>query len=291
MIKAFIFSILAAFASSVQANNINIIVPFAAGGAFDIVARQLAAYVETTTNRPVTIQNVTGAGSLIGTRQLLRSPANTLMVTSSSFYATVLENDISFDDFRYPALLGQSPLYLAVSAKTGLTCEQLRNRGRKFFIGNAGRDSITSIGSRIVVEVYPNYTEVPYRGIAQSIVDVVGGQIDATFLSGLAANRPELTILANTSDQAVDGVPTLRDCLEVKKTVQTHFLVVASPGSSTEFLNYVNQLVQDYQKLESTRQNYKKQGIDITVLSVKQTEEQVRQTVPGWQSFMETKPR
>ena len=76
--------------STVAFADIKIIVPFAAGGSFDIVARQYSKFLEQEKIESA-VENVVGAGSLIGTRRLQGSLPNTLMITSSSFYANIVK--------------------------------------------------------------------------------------------------------------------------------------------------------------------------------------------------------
>src|SRR5947207_1693891 len=76
VVIAALFGIGAASAQSYPAKPITVIVPFAAGGATDVLARFLGERLRVILGQPVIVENVTGAGGSIGVSRLVRAPAD-----------------------------------------------------------------------------------------------------------------------------------------------------------------------------------------------------------------------
>lgn len=255
-----IISLLLLVSATAMADT-RVIVPFAAGGAFDLVGRQFAQFVEKETKTTVSVENVTGAGSLVGTKRLQSSEPNTLMMTSSSFYNNIAKGEFKLEEFTPVSIVATAPLFLITNKEKNLTCEKLRDTGTKFFMGHAGKDSITSTPARFVLEKYSNFVEVPYKGISQAAVDLLGNQIQLMFVSGLSSVKPQFQILANTTESKYDAVPTMKECLSIDKTVQTQWILLASPGSDPKFVKEMNELAKKFANSEDSQKYFAKQGM------------------------------
>lgn len=265
--------------------DVKIIVPFAAGGSFDIVARQFSKFLEQEKIESA-IENVVGAGSLIGTRRLQGSPANTLMITSSSFYANIVKGEFKLEEFTPVSVIASSPLFLVTNKSKNLTCEKLKDPKEKYSIGNAGKDSITSIPSSFVAETYKHITEVPYKGIAQASTDLLGNHISGMFISSLASNRPEFDVLANTTAGKFEGIPSLKECLGIDKVVQTQWLMLASPNSDVKFLDRMNALAIKFASTPESQRFFKEQGMVSRAAPLDATRSSVRTENENWKKLL-----
>ena len=170
---------------------ITMVVPFAAGGPTDRVARDLAEAMQRQLgNNPVIIENLGGAGSTIGTTKVARAKNDgfTLLVTHVGMATTpVLYRKLSYNydtDFEYLGIINDVPMTLI--GKPGLeakTFAELRtwigaNAG-KVNLGNAGLGSASHLcGLIFQSELKADMTTVPYKGTAPAIADLLGGQID-----------------------------------------------------------------------------------------------------------------
>ena len=262
-----------------------IIVPFAAGGSFDVVARQFSKFLEKESIESG-VENVVGAGSIIGTKRLVTSPPNTLMITSSSFYANIVKGEFKLEEFTPVSVIASSPLFLVTNKSKNLTCEKLRDSKEKYFIGNAGKDSITSIPTAFVVDAHPHITDIPYKGIAQASTDLLGNHISGMFISSLASNRPEFDVLANTTANKFEGIPSLKECLGIDKVIQTQWLMLASPNSDTKFLDRMNMLAAKFANATESQTFFKEQGMISRAASLDATRQSVKVEHENWKKLL-----
>jgi tripartite-type tricarboxylate transporter receptor subunit TctC len=189
------FVAMLAFAGSAHADNfpsrpITIVVPFAAGGPSDAMARILAERMKVTLGEAVLVEDVTGAGGSIGVGRAVRAPPDGYTISFGHLGTHVANGAIyklGYDlvaDLEPVALLPSNPMIIvsknAVPAKSlGELLAWLRARAAPATAGTAGAGS----GSHIAGLYFENVTGiklqyVPYRGTGPAMNDLVAGQID-----------------------------------------------------------------------------------------------------------------
>ncbi|MCS4509560.1 tripartite tricarboxylate transporter substrate-binding protein [Xylophilus ampelinus] len=170
---------------------VTIVVPFAAGGPTDRVARDLAeALRKPLGGVSVIIENAAGAGSTIGTAKVARAnPDGYTLLLNHIGMATMpgLYRKLPFKvetDFEYLGIVNDVPMTLiakpALPANTykELTGWIAENKG-KINLGNAGVGSASHLcGLLFQSATKVEMTPVPYKGTAPAIADLIGGQID-----------------------------------------------------------------------------------------------------------------
>jgi tripartite-type tricarboxylate transporter receptor subunit TctC len=184
----------AAWAQTYPSRPITMVVPYAAGGQTDVIARNLAQRMKVSLGQPVIIENVTGAGGSIGVGRVARAAPdgytlsigqNDSHVASGAAYA--LRYDL-LNDFEPVALLSAAPLLLL--AKKAVPAKDLKE-----FIawlkaspdtateGTVGAGSLVhAIGLLFQKETGTRFQPVFYRGGAPILQDLVAGQIDLAIL-------------------------------------------------------------------------------------------------------------
>lgn len=167
-----------------------IIVPFAAGGPSDVMARILADRMRFTLKQPVLVENVTGAGGSIGVTRAVRSAPDGYTISFGHLGTHVFNGAIyplTFDlltDLEPVAMLPSNPMVIVskndVPAKTlkEFIAWAKQNSG-KVSAGTAGAGS----GSHVAGLYFENITGVklqfvPYRGTGPALNDLMAGQID-----------------------------------------------------------------------------------------------------------------
>ena len=170
---------------------ITIVVPFAAGGPTDRVARDLAeALRKPLDGVSIVIDNAAGAGSTIGNAKVARAKPDgyTLLVTHVGMATTpVLYRKLTYNyetDFEYLGMINDVPM--TVIGKPQLEAnnfkelrEWISKSGGKVNLGNAGIGSASHLcGLLFQSELKAEMTTVPYKGTAPAIADLIGGQID-----------------------------------------------------------------------------------------------------------------
>jgi tripartite-type tricarboxylate transporter receptor subunit TctC len=177
-------------ADNFPSHPITIVVPFAAGGPSDVMARILAERMKTTLGETILVENVTGAGGSIGVGRALRSAPDGYTISFGHLGTHVANGAIyklGYDlvaDLEPVVLLPSNPMVVvsknAVPAKSlKELIEWLKARPTPATAGTAGAGS----GSHIAGLYFENVTGVklqyvPYRGTGPAMNDLVAGQID-----------------------------------------------------------------------------------------------------------------
>jgi tripartite-type tricarboxylate transporter receptor subunit TctC len=180
----------AAAAQTFPSKPITIIVPFAAGGPTDSMARAISERMRAALGQPVLIENVTGAGGTIGVTRAVKSPPDGYTISMGHLGTHVVNGAIYplpydlINDLDPLILLGANPMLVtsknAVPAKT-LTelIAWLKANQDKATIGTAGVGSgahFTAVYFQSLIGTHVQY--VPYRGTGPALQDLVAGQID-----------------------------------------------------------------------------------------------------------------
>lgn len=169
--------------------TIRIIVPFAAGGPVDAMARLLANEMQQTLGATIIVDDRGGAGGVIGTELVARAPADgkTLLVGSqgSHVISALLRSDLKYDpakSFAPIAMVGHVPMLLVVSPdfpaadfKALIALAQTR----KLTYGSAGPGSTMNIAGELInAGAHVSITHVPYRGVGPALPDLMAGRLD-----------------------------------------------------------------------------------------------------------------
>ena len=187
-------------AQTFPAKAVNMVIPFPAGGAVDIVCRTLAQRMSEIWSQPVTVLNRPGAGGNIGVESVVRSPADgyTLLCASTALSINpALTQKPPYDVLRDLAPVSQlvvTPNVLvvhpAVPAKTLRELTSMaKSRAGRLTGGSAG----SGTSAHLSLELYKslagvNIVHVPYKGSAPSLIGVVGGETDLAFLPTSVVN-------------------------------------------------------------------------------------------------------
>ena len=171
--------------------SVTIVVPFAAGGPTDRVARDLAeAMRKPLGGTSVVIDNAVGAGSSIGTAKVARAaPDGYTLLLNHIAMATMpsLYRKLSFNvanDFEYLGIINDVPMTLIARPSMPannykeLAAWIAQNKG-KVNLGNAGLGAASHLcGLMFQNAIKTEMTTVAYKGTAPAITDLIGGQID-----------------------------------------------------------------------------------------------------------------
>jgi tripartite-type tricarboxylate transporter receptor subunit TctC len=191
------FAVGAAFAqSSFPSKPVRILVPYAAGGGVDILARTLGEVVSKQWGQPVVVENRPGAGGVVASQALVASPPDgyTLIVVASG-HATnpLLYPKIPYDtfkDFTPISLLASSPNILLVRADSpfktlGDMIAQARAKPGSLSFAHSGTGTSTHLAGELLKSLGKiDLNAVPYKGGAPAINDLLGGQIPMSFNNG-----------------------------------------------------------------------------------------------------------
>jgi tripartite-type tricarboxylate transporter receptor subunit TctC len=181
---------MSAQAETYPSKPVTIIVPFAAGGPSDVLARTLGDKMRATLKETVVIENVTGAAGTIGVTRAVRSPADGYTLSFGHLGTHVVNGAIYplpfdlVDDLDPVTLLGANPmLVVSKTAIPATTFKELidwvkANQAKATF-GTAGVGSGAHFSGVFLQNLIgTNASYVPYRGTGPALQDLVAGQID-----------------------------------------------------------------------------------------------------------------
>ena len=186
-----------AFAQAPFPNKpVHIFVPYAAGGAVDILARTLGDAVSQRWGQSVVVENRPGAGGVVASQALATaSPDGYTLIVVASGHATnpFLYPKIPYDtfkDFTPISLLASSPNILLVRADSPFKTladliAQARSKPGSLSYGTAGNGTSTHLAGELLKNLAKiDLTAIPYKGGAPAINDLLGGQIPISFNNG-----------------------------------------------------------------------------------------------------------
>ena len=184
-----------AWTQAYPSRPITLVVPFAAGGALDVIGRILAQRMRTSLGQTIIIENVAGASGSLGVGRVARAASDgyTLVignrdthVTNGAVYA--LKYDV-LNDFEPVSLVATQPFLIV--AKRAMPADDLKgliawlkvNPG-KASAGTAGVGAPDHVGAALFQTLTgTRFGFVPYRGAGPAVQDLVAGQLDIMFES------------------------------------------------------------------------------------------------------------
>ena len=216
--------------SDYPSKAIRIIVPVAPGGNVDIVARTLAAELSASMGQPVIVENRPSTASIVGTQLVAKAAPDgyTLLAHSSTFFtAPTISANAGYDpvkDFATITLTCKAPMFMAVNpgvpARTVAELVALaKARPGEVSNANSGNGSTGHMASEVFASrAGVKLLNVFYKGSAQSVIDVISGQVmlmfDQISTSGPHVKGGKLRALAVTSLQRsplFPDVPTMAE--------------------------------------------------------------------------------
>jgi len=195
----------AALAQTYPTRPVTMIVPYAAGGTFDVMGRIIAVRMAELLGHPVIVENATGAGGIVGVTRVInaRPDGYTLLFGTVGTHAY---NQTIYKKRRYDAindlapvtLFSEQPMVLEVRKDLAANTfaefvALLKKDGAKMQYGSAGTGSTTHLACALLsARVGAPVAHVPYRGSAPATNDLIGGQIDYV-CGNLGAALPLIT--------------------------------------------------------------------------------------------------
>ena len=175
---------------------ITLVVPYAAGGGNDVMARIVAEKMSKTLGQNVVVENRAGAGGSIATRQVARAAPDgyTLVLGGTGTLAVnpTLYSNVGYDprkDFAPVGLIGTGQLIVLVNPKVpAKTIPELialaKKEPGKLSYASAGVGSGIHLGAVLFEQMADiKLTHVPYRGTAPALTDLIGGHVQIYFSS------------------------------------------------------------------------------------------------------------
>jgi tripartite-type tricarboxylate transporter receptor subunit TctC len=247
-----------ALAQAYPARPVRVIVGFPAGGGVDLLARLMGQWLSERLGQSFIIDNRPGAGTNIGTEAVVKAPPDgytLLLVNSANAINATLYQKLSFNFMRdiapIASIMRQPQVALVNPSVPARTIPEFIAYAK----ANPGKINLASAGdgtpSHLAGELFKMMTgldlvQVPYRGVAPALTDVLGGQVQAIFASTgssmeyiRAGTLRALAVTTATRSEALPDIPSVGDFVPGYEASQWYG-VGAPRGTPVEVIDKLN---------------------------------------------------
>ena len=279
---------------------IRIIVPLAAGGGGDIVARMVGAKLQQVLNQSVAVENRPGGATTIGTDMVAKAAPDgrTLVLATSSHVVNpglVKLPYHSVKDFSGVSLIATSPLMLVVNAKTPvrnvpefLAYAKAQPKGLTY--ASSGLGGLPHLSGELLARLANlNLIHVPYKGSGPAEVDLIGGQVDLYFASPSSVmphvksgKLRALAVTTSTRSPAFPDLPTMSEFLP-KFESGTLYSLLAPAGTPQATLDSLSNAVRKVCEMPEIKEKMAEFGATIVASSPADTMKFIEDQIALWE--------
>ncbi len=272
-----------AAAQSYPTRPVRVVVPFAPGGATDIVTRVVAQKLTEAWGQSVVVDNRPGAGGNIGADVVAKSPPDGYTVVMGAL-STHAVNPHLYPKMPYDAVKDFAPItLLAVAPNILVVHPSVPARNFQEFIAYA-KANPTKVNFASAAVASPGHLSgellnfaagihmqhVPYKGAGQAVVDLVGGQVQV-MVSGMSAVMPHikagrlrpLAVTGARRSPAVPEVPTIAESGFPKFEATAWYGVLAPAGTAPAIVTRLNTEILRALKLPDVKERLEYVGFEI----------------------------
>ena len=298
--------IAAAFVAPAQAagypdHPVKVVVPFAAGGPTDVMARLIAQKLSENLKQQFYVENHPGAGGNIGMTQVARATPDgyTILVASSSFTVNpslYAKNPYdAFKDFAPITLAAASPNILVVNpeipAKTVKELiDLLKANPTKYTIANPGIGTTPQLAAELFkLSLKLDTTSVPFGGAGPAIQSAVAGHTPIAF-SALPPAAPQvqggtlrgLAVTSKKRSAALPDVPTLAEAGVQNQESETMQGILVSAGTPKEIVDLLNREIAKVMALPDVQAKCAQLGFDVVANKPDEFATYIKAEVEKW---------
>ena len=285
---------------------LRIVVPFAAGGGTDALARVIALKLAAKFGQPVTVENRTGAAGNIGAEAVFRAPPDgyTMLFTQPAPLAVnkALYGKLPFEPEQFVpiALVSLQDIMLAVHPKVPannlqeLIAYAKANPGKLNF-GSSGAGSAPHLAAELFKSMAGvNIVHVPYKGSAESMTATLGGQVDMTFFAfssalpnAKAGKLRAIAVGGKKRNAALPGVPAVAEVLP-GYVASSWTAMVAPPGTPPAIAQKLQQAMAEITKMPDVQARMLEAGDESFEATPAQMTEFLKHETQRWGNLIKS---
>jgi tripartite-type tricarboxylate transporter receptor subunit TctC len=285
--------------------RITVIVPFAAGGATDIIARTIATDMSTRLGQSVTVENRAGGGTVIGTEAVVRAQPDGYTLL---FHSGTLAIDLSFKkNLSYDVRKDLIPItkaawgpyavlvYKDLPVKTlAELIAHAKGRPDQLNMGSAGTGTMGHLASAYLnAKSSMKLTHVPFRGSGPALTAVMGGQIDVlldppfTALPAIESGKARaLAVTGEKRSPLLPDVPTVAE-LGFPGFAAGHWGGFFAPaGTPAPVIQKLNSAIVAALKEQKVREVLRQQGLEIIGNTPDQFRKEIEDEIALWSTVI-----
>lgn len=297
-----------AHAQPYPSRPVMLVVPFAAGGGSDLLARLVAQRLEKRLNRPFVIENRPGGGTTLAAMTVVRAApdGHTLMQATSSTMAinVTMAKQLPYDplkDLAPVALLTASPFLLTVSAGSPIKSvadliAHARAKPGTLNYASAGPGSMHHLSTELLLSLTgTQMVHIPYKATPPAITDLLAGHIQVLFGDGPSvlpqAREGKLRVLAVSSAKRSDAtpeIPTLQEQGIAGFESASWQMIVAPAATPPDIVALLNREVRAVFSEAEVTQELTRRGMGPQVTgSPDQLRDYVKAEIARWSPIVE----
>ena len=282
--------------------TVTLIVPFAAGGITDILARIAADSLSNALKQPFVVENRPGAAGALAAERVRKSAPDgyTLLFTPIFQIATapIINPSVTFDpikDFAPIAAVGATPFVITVSGDfKGDTLSDfiahVKKTPDKIPFGSAGTGSMTHVSSVVFLKSAGlDMIHVPYKGVGPAFTALLSGQVAMISASPVEIKpfleSKKVKPLAITDDKPtaqLAGVPAITETLKDSPPVVTYNGLLAPGGTPQAIIDLLSRELMAAEKSPEFRQRLAKIGVEPVENTPEQFAKLIANDVDQW---------
>ncbi len=272
-------SIQTAHAQAWPSKPIRLVVPYAAGGPGDVIARLVAKKAGEGLQQTIIVDNKGGAGGTIGIDAALKSPPDgyTFALTAQGPLAgmpNLMKVPYALADVQYLTLVARGPAVVVVGKKVAANSladlvKLAKAAPGKLNYGSAGPGTTPHIGAELLKqEAGIDLAHVPYKGAAPAVTGLLGGEIDVAMVDLLnvlphvaAGTLKVLAVASPTRAPQLPDVPTTKEAGFPGVVMDTTYGVIAPPGVPADVQKKFRDAIVTAMQSAETKEQLLKQGV------------------------------
>lgn len=280
---------------------IRYIVPVAAGGGNDMIARTVTERWGKVLGQPFVVDNQSGGGGIIACQITARASPDgyTLMQGYVATHGTSpATRDVPYDpikDFTPIGMIGGTPNVLVVEQSVPAKnfkefLDYLHKNASQVSYGSAGQGSLTHLTMELFKQqAHAEMVHIPYRGIAPAFTDLVGGRTQAMF-PGLAAALPyirggrirPIAVTGLARSAQIKDVPTLDELGFKGFDAMQWYGSVGPAGMPADIVKQLNGALETVLKSHDLRDKLAVEAVEPMPMSPEQFGQYIRNEITRW---------
>ena len=281
--------------------TIKIIIPFAAGGATDVLARAFTDKLSLALKQPVVVDNRPGAGSTLGAAQaaMAKPDGHTLMIMSTShLFAPALYKDLSYDALTsftpVTRLVGSGFVMVVHPAVPAANVREFialaKSQPGRLNFGSSGNGG----NQHLVSQMFLNATStdvkhIPYKGSAPATTDLIGGQVQMSFMAlsnaiphVRAGKMRALAVTTTNRSAELPGIPTMVEAGVPGFAATAWLALVAPKGTPPQVVARLNAELQRIMQEPDTVKTLVNAGFDVELAGPEELGAYLREESGKW---------